>query len=289
MSKLNKFLNEKQPTLKLVATLGLATLGLFSVIETFFGFFYSPRVGFLLFEFGLLAMALFYFAVAAIAFFVPRFGPLIAICLLILNFVLPILFGYVSLEEIVFGLPILSILPVFVFLFREFGLESISGFLASLVNHSALLALSGLVIAQAKLILTANQPRLSTASPSGDSSAIWALIVPGQAERAVTTSELKNLVRSGEIASQSMVKDLVNNINFPASQIPGLFSKRQYVTTLLLSFFLGGFGVDRFYLGQTGLGVAKLLTVGGCGVWALVDLILIAMRKVNDNEGLPLA
>jgi hypothetical protein len=42
-------------------------------------------------------------------------------------------------------------------------------------------------------------------------------------------------------------------------------------------------------LGQTGLGIAKLLTFGGCGVWAIIDFILIAMRNITDVDGKPLA
>jgi len=60
---------------------------------------------------------------------------------------------------------------------------------------------------------------------------------------------------------------------------------KSYVTALLLSFFLGGLGVDRFYLGYTGLGIAKLVTLGGLGVWALIDFIMIAMRKVTAADG----
>ena len=64
--------------------------------------------------------------------------------------------------------------------------------------------------------------------------------------------------------------------------------QRDWLTTLLLSFFLGSFGVDRFYLGYTGLGVAKLLTFGGCGVWTLIDFIMIIMNNVPDAQGRPL-
>jgi hypothetical protein len=66
-------------------------------------------------------------------------------------------------------------------------------------------------------------------------------------------------------------------------------SARDFTTAIILSILVGTFGVDRFYLGYTGLGIAKLLTLGACGVWTLVDIILIATNKLPDAEGRPLA
>ena len=65
--------------------------------------------------------------------------------------------------------------------------------------------------------------------------------------------------------------------------------QKSWMVTLLLSIFLGSLGVDRFYLGYMGLGVAKLLTCGGCGVWQIIDVIMIAMDKLPDANGQPLA
>ena len=64
---------------------------------------------------------------------------------------------------------------------------------------------------------------------------------------------------------------------------------KSFVTTWLLSLFLGGWGIDRFYLGQPGLGVVKLLTGGGFGIWALIDLIMILAGAMRDSLGRPLA
>ena len=60
---------------------------------------------------------------------------------------------------------------------------------------------------------------------------------------------------------------------------------KDWLTALLLSIFLGTLGVDRFYMGQSGLGIGKLLTFGGCGVWWLIDVILIATGSARDGKG----
>lgn len=60
-------------------------------------------------------------------------------------------------------------------------------------------------------------------------------------------------------------------------------------TTLILSILLGELGIDRFYLGYTGLGILKLITGGGLGIWWLIDIFLIATGKLTDAKGNPLS
>jgi len=64
--------------------------------------------------------------------------------------------------------------------------------------------------------------------------------------------------------------------------------QKEWLVALLLSILVGYLGIDRFYLGYVGLGVLKLLTGGGCGIWWIVDIVLIATDKLPDAQGQPL-
>lgn len=55
------------------------------------------------------------------------------------------------------------------------------------------------------------------------------------------------------------------------------------MTALLLSIFLGGYGIDRFYIGDTGMGIGKLLTCGGIGIWAIIDWFMISDATKESN------
>jgi TM2 domain/Domain of unknown function (DUF1707) len=72
----------------------------------------------------------------------------------------------------------------------------------------------------------------------------------------------------------------------PQSGIP--FSDKQKLTAGLLQIFVGSLGVGRFYTGDTGIAIAQLLTCGGCGIWSLIDGIMMLTGNVTDSEGRPL-
>ena len=62
-------------------------------------------------------------------------------------------------------------------------------------------------------------------------------------------------------------------------------SDKQKIPAALLCWFLGVIGVHRFYLGYTGIGVIQLLTLGGCGIWAIIDFIMILTGGLKDADG----
>ena len=62
-------------------------------------------------------------------------------------------------------------------------------------------------------------------------------------------------------------------------------SEKDWLTTMLLCFFLGALGVHRFYVGRTGSGIAMIFTMGGLGIWTLIDFIVILCGNFKDSEG----
>jgi len=63
---------------------------------------------------------------------------------------------------------------------------------------------------------------------------------------------------------------------------------KSWLVALLLCLFLGGIGAHRFYTGHVGIGIAQLFTAGGCGIWWLVDLILLLCGDFKTADGSPL-
>jgi hypothetical protein len=62
-------------------------------------------------------------------------------------------------------------------------------------------------------------------------------------------------------------------------------SDKSKVVAGILQLFLGGFGVGRFYTGHIGMAIAQLLTCGGCGIWSLVDAIILLVNGGTDAQG----
>jgi hypothetical protein len=79
--------------------------------------------------------------------------------------------------------------------------------------------------------------------------------------------------------------NLNQSSNAPSQSTPVPEGRFDWLTTLLLCWFLGALGVHSFYTKKTGVGVAQLLTLGGCGIWALIDLITILMGTFKDGNG----
>jgi TM2 domain-containing membrane protein YozV len=62
-------------------------------------------------------------------------------------------------------------------------------------------------------------------------------------------------------------------------------SDKQGTVALLLCFFVGVLGIHRFYVGKTGTGILQLITLGGFGLWTLVDFVMIVAGKFTDSNG----
>ena len=77
----------------------------------------------------------------------------------------------------------------------------------------------------------------------------------------------------------------MTNVNQTNNRI----SDKEWVVTLLLCFFLGIWGIHRFYVGKIGTGILMIFTLGGLGIWVLIDLIMIALGSFRDIDGREIA
>ena len=75
-----------------------------------------------------------------------------------------------------------------------------------------------------------------------------------------------------------VVNNVINNV-MPSNKL-----KRNWLAALLISILVGWLGIDRFYLGHGWLGFLKLITLGGLGVWWIIDIIMIATKSIRSVE-----
>ena len=92
---------------------------------------------------------------------------------------------------------------------------------------------------------------------------------------------LSSKIPAGSIPS---VRTRLENTDISESEILALQSQmKDPLLSILSSIFIGSLGVDRFYIGDVGLGIGKLLTAGGCGIWWLIDIFLIVDATKQKN------
>ena len=92
---------------------------------------------------------------------------------------------------------------------------------------------------------------------------------------------LSSKIPAGSIPS---IRTRLENTDISESEILALQSQmKDPLLSILLSIFIGTLGVDRFYIGDVGLGIGKLLTGGGCGIWWLIDIFLIVDATKQKN------
>lgn len=117
--------------------------------------------------------------------------------------------------------------------------------------------------------------------------------VLGHEQGPIELGQLGQMALANQIKPDTPVRPADSQQYFAAKDVPGLFSDKEWLTAVLLAWFLGLFAVDRFYLGYTNLAIAKLCVsiftcfIGGL-IWQVIDLIMILMRNVPDAQGRPL-
>lgn len=102
---------------------------------------------------------------------------------------------------------------------------------------------------------------------------------PQQQEKISKIEQVKTAIKV-----KKEIKKFKKSLDTNGQEATNEESKSQLVA-LLLAAFVGTIGIHRFYLGYTTIGIIQILTLGGCGIWALIDLIRIAMGDLKPADG----
>jgi len=105
----------------------------------------------------------------------------------------------------------------------------------------------------------------------------------------VTYKELKSIAtdlkgKKLTLKEKIALKVFGKKISSKVTSAPYGSGGKSQVIALLLCALIGGLGIHRFYLGYTWQGIVQLLTLGGCGIWSLIDLIRIIMGTLKPKN-----
>lgn len=148
----------------------------------------------------------------------------------------------------------------------------------------------GLIVLTSATIAPSTTTPVSTPSQNEKITAVANAIKAAKADGKITKAELRNIaaIAKGEklsfkerLAIKIFGKKIGNKMMSTATVDGG----KSQVIALILVLLVGGLGIHRFYLGYTWQGIVQLLTLGGCGIWSLIDLIRIITGSLQPKDG----
>jgi len=101
----------------------------------------------------------------------------------------------------------------------------------------------------------------------------------------MTYDEIKAIATEAKGSKLSLKEKLALKVAKKQLNKTATAGGKSQLVALLLCFFVGGLGVHRFYLGYTWQGVVQLLTLGGCGIWTLIDFIRLCTGDLVPKDG----
>jgi len=123
--------------------------------------------------------------------------------------------------------------------------------------------------------------RVKTASVAIDAAAKDGKITYKELKSIATDLKGKKLTLKEKIALKVFGKKISSKV----TAAPYGSGGKSQLIALLLCAFIGGLGIHRFYLGYTWQGIVQLLTLGGCGIWSLIDFIRICLGTLTPKDG----